>query len=164
MVLQKIPNTAGTGDPTDLGTGNSIAVTYVPSTDYPGAAASAIDTFTVKVTDGEDTDTVVVNVTVEQINDRPVIVVEELSTDEDTAIEEGQITATDAEEVALRYWIEAQATKGVLELNTETGAFTYTPNENENGNDTFTVGVEELEGADPLSQTAEFLCGHRLNQ
>ena len=58
--------------------------------------------------------------------------------------------------MALRYWIEAQATKGVFELNTETGTFTYTPNENENGNNTFTVGVEELEGADPLSQTAEF--------
>ena len=70
----EVISSSGTGDPTDLENGNQAQFTYAPNADYPGSPASATDTFTVQVSDGELSDTIEVNVVVEQINDAPILV------------------------------------------------------------------------------------------
>ena len=77
------------------GTGNSKAVTYSPNANYNGS-----DSFVVQVSDGSLTDTITVNVTINAVNDAPVITGQSaLSTNEDTTltIVLGNLTVTDAD-------------------------------------------------------------------
>ena len=70
----EVISASGTGDPTDLENGNQAGFTYAPRQIIQNPA-SATDTFTVQVSDGfELSDTIEVNVVVEQINDAPILV------------------------------------------------------------------------------------------
>ena len=64
------------------------------------------------------------------------------TTNEDTPLDQ-LLPASDAENNALTYTILTQPTKGVVSNLTATGNFTYTPNANENGTDSFTYQVSD---------------------
>ncbi|PGA15969.1 calcium-binding protein, partial [Priestia aryabhattai] len=66
-------------------------------------------------------------------------------TNEDTAVS-SQITAFDPDGEVLTYALQDPPTNGVAVVNGD-GTFTYTPNENYTGNDTFTVLISDPSGA-----------------
>jgi hypothetical protein len=63
-----IKTAAAHGEASVSGAGNSKAISYTPDTDFSGS-----DSFEVQVSDGALTDSIVVNVTVELVNDAPVL-------------------------------------------------------------------------------------------
>ncbi|WP_142347250.1 Ig-like domain-containing protein, partial [Priestia megaterium] len=115
--------------------------TYTPNENYNG-----IDSFSVVVSDGQgETAVSTITITVLPINDPPVgpdvITV--------TTLEEipvtGQIVATDPDGDPLIYTLQDLPTNGTAIINQE-GLFTYIPNENFAGNDTFTVRIADSTG------------------
>jgi|GEM_PF-1380478 len=113
--------------------------TYTPYSNFNGT-----DTFTYKTSDGKDFSnvaTVTINVTA--INDAPVANAQTITPTEDT-IYTGNLNGSDVEGSALNYALVAQGTKGVVTItNAATGAFSYVPNANSNGSDSFTFKVND---------------------
>ncbi|MGQ0672851.1 MAG: Ig-like domain-containing protein [Hyphomicrobium sp.] len=69
----------------------------------------------------------------------------ELSTDEDTAVE-GRVLAEDADGDTLTYTVHQGPAHGTLGLDAGTGFYTYTPNANYFGADTFHITVTDPSG------------------
>ncbi len=123
--------------------GTSRACTYTPSLNYNGS-----DSFTYKVNDGSlDSNIVTVNITVNAINDAPVMVSDQsFTTNEDTAFSITLSGATDVDLPAqtISYKITTSPTNGTITncINSSTYTTdiicTYTPNANFNGSDSFT--------------------------
>ncbi|WP_263857494.1 tandem-95 repeat protein, partial [Priestia megaterium] len=116
--------------------------TYTPNENYNG-----IDSFSVVVSDGQgETAVSTITITVLPVNDPPVgPVVVALVTNEDTPVS-SQITAFDPDGEVLTYTLQDPPTNGVAVVNAD-GTFTYTPNGNYNGPDTFTVLISDPSGA-----------------
>ncbi len=118
--------------------------TYTPTANFNGT-----DSFTVKVDDGKGgSATQVVNLTVTAVNDAPVFATATVTAaaTEDTAFK-GTATATDVDTGdKLTYAVGTAATKGTAVVNAD-GTYTYTPNANFNGTDSFTVKVTDAAGA-----------------
>jgi hypothetical protein len=109
--------------------------TYTPNIDYHGT-----DTFTVTVSDGKVTTTAEVTI---NVNATPKTDPVTLNTDEDTAVS-GKVIATDVDGDTLTYSIASNPANGtVSNFNAATGEFTYTPNANYHGTDTFNVNVTD---------------------
>ncbi|WP_198325268.1 tandem-95 repeat protein [Permianibacter aggregans] len=118
---------------------------YTPNANYHGS-----DTFTVIVSDGNGGSTTsTVNVSVAAANDAPTTTNVHLSTNEDVAVN-GAVIGNDVDGDALSYVIGSAPTNGVVVLNAD-GTFTYTPNENYNGSDSFTVIVSDGNGGTTTS-------------
>ena len=115
------------------------AYTYTPDANYNGS-----DSFTFKANDGtEDSNTATVNVTITPVNDAPVASNGSLTTQEDT-VGSGTLAASDIDGDALTYSVVAQPTGGSVTItNASTGAYTYTPDANFNGSDSFTFRVND---------------------
>ncbi|WP_422003463.1 beta strand repeat-containing protein [Roseovarius mucosus] len=117
--------------------------TYTPDADFNGT-----DAFTVSVTDGNGgTDTVVVNVTVNAVNDAPVAQADAaISTGEDQAIS-GTVTATDVDGDSLSFALASGGApaNGSVTVSAN-GGYTYTPDADFNGTDAFTVSVTDGNG------------------
>ncbi|WP_105060286.1 tandem-95 repeat protein [Photobacterium angustum] len=123
--------------------------TYTPKTNFQGE-----DSFKVEVSDGKGgTDTITVNVTVNPINDAPVIVDDNnnplgtditVTTDEEVAVS-GKLSATDADGDSLTFSSSTNPTNGTVTVNTD-GTWTYTPNSDFNGSDKFDVIVSDGNG------------------
>ena len=131
---------------TNGGKGTAV-ITNVFTGDYtytPNPDASGTDSFTFKANDGQinsNIATVIVNVAA--LNDAPIANNDNLNTSEDVAINSA-LSASDIDGDALSYTIIANATKGVVEItNITNGAFTYTPNPNATGVDSFTFIVND---------------------
>lgn len=112
------------------------AFTYTPSANYAGT-----DTFTYRATDLDGaSDTATVQITVSNINDPPVAVADAYETDEDTPLTVAAPGVlgndTDVEDAVLIAERLSGPSSGRLELDPN-GGFTYTPNANFNGTDTF---------------------------
>lgn len=75
----------------------------------------------------------------------PVVGPQSLSTNEDTALT-GSVQATDPDGNITGYAVAAGPTLGALNLNTTAGTWTYTPNTNVNGTDTFDIRVTDADG------------------
>jgi hypothetical protein len=131
-----VNGTKGTAVITNAATG---AYTYTPNLN-----ANGTDTFTFKANDGAlDSNSATITVTITPVNDAPVANSGTLITNEDTAAN-GTLIATDVDGDALAYSIVANGAKGTaLITNTATGDFTYTPNANANGTDTFTFKAND---------------------
>uniref|UniRef100_UPI001CD61332 tandem-95 repeat protein n=1 Tax=Priestia megaterium TaxID=1404 RepID=UPI001CD61332 len=116
--------------------------TYTPNANFNGT-----DQFTVLVSDGQGGTAVsTITITILPVNDPPVgPVVVTLVTNEDTAVS-SQITAFDPDGEVLTYSLQDPPTNGVAVVNPD-GTFTYTPNGNYNGPDTFTVLISDPSGA-----------------
>ena len=111
--------------------------TYTPNANFNGT-----DSFRYTASDGNGgTDTANVTVTVNAVNDSPVAIDDAYSTDEDTPL---NVTApgvlgneSDPDGDPLTALLDARPANGTLALATD-GSFTYTPDVNFNGFDSFT--------------------------
>ncbi|MCC4819925.1 tandem-95 repeat protein, partial [Vibrio lentus] len=114
--------------------------TYTPNENYNGD-----DSFTAEVSDGQGgTDTITVNIGVTPINDSPVGEDVSVTTDEDTPVS-GSLTAADADNDQLTFSKGTEPSNGSVIVD-ENGNWTYTPDENYNGSDSFTVVVDDGKG------------------
>ncbi|WP_157373149.1 tandem-95 repeat protein, partial [Vibrio coralliirubri] len=123
--------------------------TYTPNENYNGD-----DSFTVIVDDGNGgTDTLTVNVGVNPVNDAPTLVDDSgdplgdsvsITTDEDTPVS-GSLSASDGDSDQLTFSKGTEASNGSVVVD-ENGNWTYIPDENYNGSDSFTVVVIDGNG------------------
>ncbi|RYF78847.1 MAG: tandem-95 repeat protein, partial [Comamonadaceae bacterium] len=115
--------------------------TYTPAANYHGN-----DSFSVVVSDGRGGSvTVSVPVTVTPVNDAPVAPNQNLTVAEDTPLS-GQVGGSDVDGDALSYALNTGPVNGSVTLNPNSGQFTYTPNANFHGTDSFIVTVSDGRG------------------
>ncbi|HIF9317636.1 TPA: retention module-containing protein [Photobacterium damselae] len=113
---------------------------YVPNPDFNGE-----DSFTVVVDDGNGgTDTITVTVNVTPVNDAPVGEDVSAETQEETTVT-GQLTATDVDGDSLTFKPDADPTNGSVTVDPD-GSWEYVPNPDFNGEDSFTVVVDDGNG------------------
>ena len=110
-----------------------------------GAGGSATETFKVEATDGINTTTAQdLTFTINGVNDAPTIsITTPLITNEDTTIDLIPPTVNDVDTVEALSYIYGPPSKGIITNNN--GFYTYTPNLNENGNDSFTISASDGE-------------------
>ncbi|MFT6069839.1 MAG: VCBS repeat-containing protein [Bacteriovoracaceae bacterium] len=116
--------------------GTSRACVYTPNTNYNGS-----DSFTYKVNDGTvDSNTITVNITVNSINDSPVLTgPQSQSVNEDILLSFNLDAATDVDLDAQTYSVVSNVSNGVLSCTGGASrACTYQGNANFNGADSFT--------------------------
>ncbi|VUZ25498.1 Uncharacterised protein, partial [uncultured Comamonas sp.] len=114
--------------------------TYVPEPNFHGE-----DSFTVTVDDGKGGKTTsTVNITVTPENDDPVAPPVRVTTPEDTPIS-GKVTGTDVDGDDLTYTKTSEPQNGTVTVNQD-GTFTYTPNKDWSGTDSFEVTVDDGNG------------------
>ena len=117
---------------------SSGAYTYTPNLNANGS-----DTFTFKANDGtSDSNEATVTVAITPVNDAPVANNSTITTNEDTAIS-GVLSASDVDADKLTFSLMSNGAKGKVTVNANTGAYTYTPDLNVNGNDSFTFKVND---------------------
>ena len=134
--------------------GNTTSVTYTPNDDFNGT-----DSFDYTVSDGTDTDTGTVNVTITSVNDPPVAVEDNVTTPEDAAIDINVVSNdTDVDGDALSVTQVTTASNGVATIMAgSTTTVTYTPNTDFVGTDSFTYTVSD--GTDTDTGTATINIG-----
>ena len=117
--------------------------TYTPTANYSGT-----DTFTYRALDGTTTGNIAtVTITITAVNDAPVATNDSYTANEDTplTITGPGVLANDtdpAENSALTALIVTGPSHGTLTLNAD-GSFTYIPNANSNGPDSFTYRASD---------------------
>jgi len=116
--------------------------TYTPNANFFG-----VDSFTYQANDGRaNSNTATVNITVNAVNDAPVATNDAYNTNEDTALVIAPVGVlgndTDVENDPLTATVVTGPTNGILVLNPD-GSFTYTPNANFNGADSFTYQAND---------------------
>jgi len=110
--------------------------TYTPNAEYSGS-----DSFTITANDGtDDSAAATVSVTVNAVNDAPVVADASATTDEDTAVDIA-LVGTDVEGDALTYSVATAPSNGSVTIAGSTA--TYTPNADYNGADSFTVTAND---------------------
>src|SRR5690606_33057396 len=114
---------------------------YTPDPDFNGD-----DSFTVTVDDGQGGKTTVeVPVTVTPENDAPTAEAPPVTTPEDQPID-GKVTGTDKDGDDLTYTVTEPPKNGTVTIDPDTGDYTYTPDPDFNGDDSFTVTVDDGQG------------------
>ncbi|MDN3526327.1 retention module-containing protein, partial [Halomonas sabkhae] len=111
-------------------------VTYTPNDDFHGS-----DSYTYTVTSGGVTETATVNVTVDPVDDG---VADSFTTNEDTPLSD-DVSANDTHSAAATYSLNTDASNGTVAMSND-GIFTYTPNADYNGADSFSYDVEDVNG------------------
>jgi hypothetical protein len=132
-------------------TGTAPELTYTPGADWYGT-----DTFTFTVNDGTvDSAPATVTITVNTVNDVPVPVDDAATTEEDTAVTTGNVLAndTDVDEDTLSVSGFAPPANGAA-VNNGDGTFTYTPNADYNGTDSFTYTTDDGNGGSATANVA----------
>src|SRR5439155_33572 len=154
----------GTADATMTFTGTVANIntalnglSFAPTANFFGAASLAITTNDQGNTGsgGALTDSDSVAITVNEVNDAPVAADDAATTNEDTAVS-GNVLTNDSDtdnsdgilgnEDTLTAVLDAGPTNGSLTLNAD-GSFTYTPNANYFGSDSFTYHAVDSRGA-----------------
>jgi len=113
---------------------------YTPDADYNGK-----DSFTYTITDGKDSSTYTVDITVSADNDAPVAADDAIVTPEDTAATGKLPQASDVEGEAITYAKAGDPAHGTVTIDAA-GNYTYTPNADYNGKDSFTYSVSDANG------------------
>ncbi|MEN9361965.1 MAG: hypothetical protein RL095_3500, partial [Verrucomicrobiota bacterium] len=109
----------------------------------PDANANGLDSFVIAVSDGAITTTKTISVNIAAVNDAPVISsAASLTTQEDQAVVY-QAAATDIDSSNFTWSIASQGSKGLVSVSGS--AFTYTPNADANGSDSFVIEVSDGE-------------------
>ena len=150
-LVWSVSSAASNGTATVSGTAAApTTFTYAPNADFNGS-----DSFVVQVSDGALTDTITVNVTVSGVSDAPVItqgagpLAVTMSEDgSPTAWSAPTLGATDAEtaDSALVWSVSSAASNGTATVSGTAAApstFTYAPNADFNGSDSFVVQVSD---------------------
>jgi hypothetical protein len=121
-------------------TGNGTSIMYTPDQDFSG-----LDSFDYEITDGYLNDTATVSVNVTQVNDAPISYNLNATTAEDTPVDI-ELTGSDVEG-GVDFVIIDEPDNGEVNLVSldfnSTEFFTYTPDGNFNGNDTFKFYVTD---------------------
>ena len=117
--------------------------TYTPDPDFNGS-----DSFTILIDDGNGgTAEQVVTVEVTAVNDAPTApATGSVTTAEDAASAATSIGASDVEGDTLTYSLAAAAAHGSVSFDQANGTFTYTPDSNYNGSDSFTILIDDGNG------------------
>ena len=120
--------------------------TYALHNDNPavqalGAGDTLTESFTVATTDGTPSK---VTITIDGTNDIPVITPDSKTTPEDQPIS-GALTATDPDGDPLTFVLKDGPANGTVSVQPD-GTYTYTPNHDYNGPDSFTVTVSDGKG------------------
>lgn len=120
---------------------------YHPDQDFNGT-----DTFTYFASDGiESSGETLVTITVVPVNDPPIAIDDEISTDEDVPVNipvlSNDIDVDDILDVSMIVIVDLPV-QGTLAMNPNTGTVTYTPNLNFNGDDSFTYKIKDPHGAE----------------
>jgi len=114
------------------------AVIYTPNANYNGS-----DSFTFKANDGTvDSNTATVSINVVATNDAPTSAPSSATIAEDTSLV-ASLSANDIDGNSLVYATTTNPTNGTLTLNSANGQYTYTPNLNFNGSDSFMFKVND---------------------
>ena len=118
------------------------SITYAPAANFNGA-----DSFTYKVSDGAaESGVVTVTITVAAVNDAPVAGAESYSLDEDGSLVVGEPGVLgndgDADGDTLSAGVATDPAHGSLTLNAD-GTFSYTPDANYHGADSFTYRAND---------------------
>ncbi|MBO1532109.1 tandem-95 repeat protein, partial [Psychrobacter sp. F1192] len=90
-------------------------------------------------------------ITVAAVNDAPVSEDSVIAATEDTVAEGQLATATDVDGDTLTYALATEATNGTIVVNAD-GSYSYTPNANFHGEDSFTYTVTD--GTETITKTA----------
>ena len=110
---------------------------YTPNANFNGA-----DSFTFKANDGsDDSNIATVSLTVDPVNDAPVAQDGSASGNEDTPIN-GTLAAADVDSASLSFSLVTNAAHGSVTVNADR-TFSYTPNANFNGADSFTFKAND---------------------
>ncbi|WP_417328661.1 Ig-like domain-containing protein [Halomonas cupida] len=123
---------------------------YVLDNDDPAVDAlqegeSITDVFRYRTTDADgDVRIATLTVTIHGGNDDPTASTQDITTSEDTPVE-GQIIAEDVDGDELTFEVIDGPSRGTVVINDD-GTFTYTPTQDSNGNDSFTVLVDDGHG------------------
>ncbi|WP_222611281.1 MULTISPECIES: Ig-like domain-containing protein [Undibacterium] len=130
--------------PTFAPVANANGTVVLTMTTNDGGNTGTDPGLTGTATDERDIDTININVT--PVNDPTTIGGNKTGTgSEDGGAITGTLTATDADGLTdgTIYSVTANSTNGVASINAATGAWTYTPNKDYNGADSFTVTVTD---------------------
>ena len=111
-------------------------VTFMPVLNFNGTSAIS---YTVKDNNGALSNIATLTIMVTVVNDTPVPAPLSITTAEDTSVS-GTLTATDVEGNALTFSKATNPAHGTVVVNAN-GTFTYTPDPNYNGPDSFTYQV-----------------------
>ena len=113
--------------------------TYAPDPGYNGT-----DYFEFKVIDihNASSSPVKINIQITPENDPPVVTEKKYETNEDQEFS-GLLEAIDPDQDTVSFIIVTEPEKGNIQLDSETGAFTYIPETNVNGTDTFVVAAKD---------------------
>lgn len=117
-------------------------ITYTPVLNFNGQ-----DSFAVNVSDGSESVTVTVNVTVTPVNDAPELAAETIFVS-GSEIKKGQLSASDVDGDVLSYSVTETTQNGELVVDAVTGEVTYTPTNLVDINDSFTVMVSDGNGGE----------------
>ena len=123
------------------GNGSSPQVfTYQPNANYHGA-----DSFSVQVSDGDANDSITINLTVNPVDDPAVISGDTSGATYEDSVLIGDLNATDIDGLTdgSYFTISSSPSSGTLSLNIESGQWTYYPNSNTYGNDSFSVIITD---------------------
>jgi VCBS repeat-containing protein len=121
---------------------------YTPQSNYFGS-----DSFTYRAFDGTlYSSTTVVNITISSVNDIPIAVSDNYSTNEDTTLLASSVLANDSdvETSSLIAQLVTTTSHGTLTLNAN-GSFTYVPLTNYFGSDSFTYQAFDGTAKSPIA-------------
>lgn len=114
------------------------AFTYTPEANFNGT-----DSFLFKASDGwAESNIATVTLAVAPVNDAPITSPITLTADEDTTVS-GTLAGADIDGDALTFAMVAAPKSGQLAMDPATGSFTYTPNADFSGADTFTFKAND---------------------
>lgn len=150
LIVWSVSNPASAGTAVVTGTGGAPSTfTYTPAPNFNGS-----DSFEITITDSDNfTDTITVNVTVNAVDDLPIITQGAgplaVTMDEDsdpTAFVAPALGATDGDGDTLTWSLSTQALHGAAVVSgsgASPGTFTYVPDGNFSGSDSFTIEVTD---------------------
>jgi VCBS repeat-containing protein len=114
--------------------------TYTPGTNFNG-----VDSFAYEVSDGELVSEATITLNVQAVNDAPVAQNATAALDEDAVLNTMLPTASDVDGDSLTYSLQTNSSHGNVVINPD-GSYSYTPNSNYYGADSFVYLVSDGNG------------------